>query len=62
MIGGAVGVTAADGSEARLLPAAFFAVTLKIYAVPLVRPVTMHAVAAPLEVTQVAPPLEAVTV
>jgi hypothetical protein len=35
------GVTAADGDDGRLLPAAFVAATVKVYAVPSARPVTV---------------------
>ena len=39
-VGGA-GVTEFDASEDRLVPLEFVAVTVKVYAVPLVRPVTV---------------------
>ena len=40
--GTAAGVTGADLTDCRLMPAAFLANTLITYAVPLVRPVTVH--------------------
>jgi hypothetical protein len=49
------GVTTFEGAEAALLPAAFVAVTVKVYAVPLVRPVTLALVAGPVTVA-VSPP------
>ena len=39
------GVTGAELADGRLIPMAFRAMTLITYAVPLVRPVTVHAVA-----------------
>jgi hypothetical protein len=54
------GVTAALATEAGDVPAPFVAVTVNVYAVPLVRPVTV-ADAAPVEVA-VRPPGAAVTV
>ncbi len=36
------GVTALDALDALLVPAAFVAVTLNVYAVPFVNPVTVH--------------------
>src|SRR4051794_25929391 len=54
------GVTAALGAEAAPVPAALVAVTVKVYAVPSIRPVTV-AVVAPL-VVAVAPPRLALTV
>ena len=53
------GVTAPEAPEAEPVPAALVAVTVNVYAVPLVRPVTAHDVVA---VVQVEPPDEAVTV
>ena len=41
---GATGVTAPDGAEAGPLPTPLVAVTMKVYAVPLVRPVTLAVV------------------
>ena len=49
-----VGVAAAEGEEADPVPAALVAVTVKIYAVPFVKPVTLQ-VNAPV-VEQVLPP------
>jgi hypothetical protein len=43
--GTAAGVTAFDGDDAGLVPAAFAAVTVNVYDVPLVRPVTTTLVA-----------------
>ena len=42
----AAGVAGAEFADGRLMPTAFWAITLITYAVPLVRPVTVHAVAA----------------
>ena len=36
------GVTASDGEDASLVPALLVAVTVNVYAVPLVSPATMH--------------------
>jgi len=36
------GVATADATEAAPVPDAFVAVTVKVYAVPFVRPVTVH--------------------
>jgi hypothetical protein len=58
--GTARGVTAALATEAGEVPAALVAVTLNVYAVPLVRPVTAAVVA--MTVVTVAPPGDAVTV
>jgi hypothetical protein len=55
-----IGVTAADGADAGLVPAALVALTTNVYAVPLVNPVTVHDVA-PV-VVHVLPPGDAVTV
>src|SRR5437899_499118 len=44
-VAGSTGVTAAEAAEAGLVPTALVAVTLKVYAVPLVRPVTLAVVA-----------------
>ena len=41
----AAGVAGAELADGRLMPTAFLAITLITYAVPLVRPVTVHAVA-----------------
>ena len=53
------GVTAAEAAEAAPVPARLVAVTVKVYGVPLVRPVTTNGLATPLAV---APPGLAVTV
>ena len=53
------GVTAEDAVDAAPVPAALVAVTVKVYGVPLVRPVTTNGLATPLAV---APPGLAVTV
>jgi hypothetical protein len=58
--GGPVGLTVLDGADAEPVPIAFVAVTVKVYAVPLVSPVTV-AVRAPV-VLDVNPPGEDVTV
>jgi hypothetical protein len=50
MVCAAIGVTLLDALEAEPVPAEFVAVTLKLYAVPLVRPVTVKGEAAPLAV------------
>ncbi len=52
----------ADGTEALPAPTALFAATVKVYGVPLVRPVTVQLVVDPFGVVQVCPPGEAVTV
>jgi len=59
-VGAAAGVTALLSAEAAEVPVAFVAVTVNVYAVPLVSPVTVHEMA-PV-VVQVRPPGEAVTV
>jgi len=48
-----MGVTAFDGGDGPLAPAAFVAVTVKAYDVPFVRPVTVVEVA--LEVAEMLP-------
>ena len=48
-----------EASEGAPVPALFAAVTVNVYATPFVRPVIVHVV---LEVVQVPPPGEAVTV
>ena len=53
------GTTAADALEAAPAPRAFVAVTVKVYEVPLVRPVTVQLV---VDVEQVNAPGEDVTV
>ena len=45
---GATGVTAFDGAEAGPAPTALMAVTMKVYAVPLARPVTVIGEAEPV--------------
>ena len=57
----ATGVTAADGADAAEVPPAFVAVTVNVYAVPLVRPDTTHEPDAPV-IVHVAPPGDAVMV
>lgn len=59
MVCAALGVTAVDAVEAVPTPAEFRAVTVKVYAVPFVRPVTLIGLVAPVAV---APPGLAVTV
>ena len=49
----AFGVTAVDAVDAVPVPALFVALTVKVYAVPLVRPVTLIGLAAPLKVVPV---------
>jgi hypothetical protein len=58
--GAPVGVTAADAADATLVPTAFAATTVNVYAVPSVRPETT-AVKAPV-VVAVFPPGDDVTV
>lgn len=58
--GGAVGTTAPLAVEAAETPTPLRAVTVNVYAVPAVSPVTVHVVAA--VVVQVRPPGDAVTV
>jgi hypothetical protein len=55
------GVTELEASEAALLPAAFAAVTVKVYAVPGVNPVTVALVAV-LAAVALSPPGAEVTV
>jgi hypothetical protein len=52
-------VTALEAEDAEPVPALFVAVTVKVYDVPFVRPVTMHVSEL---VAHVAPPDDAVTV
>ena len=55
--GAMAGVTALEGALATLVPIAFVAVTVKVYDVPLVRPVTVPVVAvAPVTTTGLSPP------
>ena len=58
-LGVVAGVAAAEGAEADPVPAALMAVTVKVYAVPLVSPVTVQVVTV---AEHVAMPGEAVTV
>jgi hypothetical protein len=55
--GTVLGVTAAVADDAREVPTALAAVTVKVYAVPLVRPATV-ALVAPVVVAVLAPGLE----
>ena len=50
MVGAAVGVTAFEGDEAGPVPTEFVAVTVNVYEVPLVSPVTVIGLEAPLAV------------
>lgn len=59
MVCAALGVTAVEAVDAEPEPAVFLAVTVNVYAVPFVRPVTVSGLAAPVAV---APPGLAVTV
>jgi hypothetical protein len=54
-------MTAVDGVDAAPVPAAFSAVTVKVYATPFVRPETTHW-SGPLDHKHCAPPGDAVTV
>jgi hypothetical protein len=56
---GATGVTALLGADGELLPCTFVATTVNVYAVPLLRPVSVHDVVAVVHVT---PPGDDVTV
>ena len=47
---GGAGVTADDAAEATELPTAFVAITVKVYAVPFVKPVTFMGDVAPVAV------------
>src|SRR5919199_5949284 len=49
--GGATGVTELEASDAGLLPTALVATTVKVYAVPLVRPLTVALVAGAVTTT-----------
>ncbi len=49
----AFGVTAVDALDAVPVPATFVALTVNVYAVPLVRPVTLIGLLAPLKVAPV---------
>ena len=48
--GTVAGVTAADAVEAALVPVALVAVTVNVYAVPLVKPVTVIGLEVPVAV------------
>jgi hypothetical protein len=58
--GTVAGVTADDAVEAGPIPTSLVAVIVKVYGVPLVRPVTVHV--SPPVVVHVRPPGELVTV
>jgi hypothetical protein len=58
-VSGASGVTAADGDEADPVPVELVAVTVNVYGVPLVRPVTVQGLDGP---EQVRPPGDEVAV
>ncbi len=49
-VGAAVGVTAGDAAEAGLVPTALVAVTVNVYDVPSVKPVTVNGLLAPVAV------------
>lgn len=49
-VGGPVGVTLLDAAEAGPVPALFVAVIVKVYAVPLLKPVTVNGLVVPLAV------------
>ena len=51
-------MAAAEAAEALLVPAELVAVTVKVYGVPLVRPVTVQVVVVPLGVVQNWPAFE----
>jgi len=57
----AVGITALEVAEGLLAPTLLAAVTVNVYAIPLVRPVTV-AVIGPVRLVAVSPPGLAVTV
>ena len=65
-MGAALGITALDGTDAGLVPTELVAVTVNVYEVPLLRPLTVVAVGAGLPLTTVAgcatPPAYGVTV
>ncbi len=52
-VGTVAGVADAGGFEAPLVPAELVAVTVNVYVVPLVRPLTVQVVVEPLGVVQV---------
>ena len=58
---GATGVTGGDGADAGPVPCALVAVTVNVYGVPLVRPVTVQ-LNGPVVHAQVCPPGDAVAV
>ena len=55
-------MTEFDGDEAEPVPTSFVAVTVKVYAVPVARPVTVAVVVLPSAVVAVNPPGVLVTV
>jgi hypothetical protein len=57
-VAAAAGVTLFDAAEAALLPLAFVALTVNVYAVPLVSPVTLIAVHGAVHVPVFAPTTE----
>ena len=57
-VGGAVGVTGLDGVDGTLVPAALVAVTVNVYDVPLVSPVTVAVRLRGVEVATRSPGLE----
>ncbi len=61
-LGGPIGVTAFEGVDAGPVPAPFVAVTVKVYEVPFMSPVTVAVVVVPLAVVAVTPPGAEVTV
>lgn len=61
-VGTVAGVAGADGVEAGPMPAGLVAVTVNVYAVPFVRPLTEQLVVDPLAVVQVRPPGDDVAV
>ena len=62
MVWAALGITALEAAEATLVPLAFVAVTVKVYAVPLVKPLTVILQAAGPAQLPVAPLVLAVAV
>ena len=54
--GGVAGVAEFEGTEAALMPLAFFATTVNVYGVPFVRPVTVMGEELPDAITAVPPP------
>lgn len=58
-VGAPVGVTELEAADAEPVPALFVAVTVKVYACPLVKPLTVSGLALPLAVR---PPGDAVAV